>query len=180
MNEAQPSNMGNSFLMMERALKTWTCQEDTTSTLAALAYTYRGAGLLYLYRQTLRGLRQLDESLYSPSDQHPDLCDALHSKIQIEVVAILRHVDRIPLNGIPESALLFPLFLLGGEVTDPLHMDIIRMRLRLMLDKRPFQNILRALEVLEEVWGRRQSPQEGPDIDWQDAIDQHAGGLLLT
>ncbi|KAJ5485704.1 hypothetical protein N7530_000004 [Penicillium desertorum] len=96
---------------------------------------------------TLRELRQLDESLYSPSDQHPDLCDALHSKIQIEVVAILQHVDRIPLNGIPESALLFPLFLLGGEVTDPLHMDIIHMRLRLMLDKRPFQNILRALEV---------------------------------
>lgn len=95
---------------------------------------------------------------HSPSiDQHRDFYHSLHSNIQTEVTSTLQFVGRIPLSGFPEAALLFPLFLIGGEATDPLHIDLVRTRLRLMLEKRHFHNILRALEVLERVWKCRQS-----------------------
>jgi hypothetical protein len=178
MNEADPPNTQKSFQVMERALRTWTCHKDGSLTLTALAYTYRGAGLLYLYRQTLRGMRLLPYS--STVDQHRDFHRLLHSRIQTEVASTLQFVTRVPLSGFPEAALLFPLFLIGGEAMDPLHIDLVRTRLQLMLEKRHFHNILRALEVLEDVWKRRQYHQETYDIDWQDAIDNNGGELLLT
>jgi hypothetical protein len=143
-----------------------------------VAYTYRGAGLLYLYRQTLRGMRLFCVTL--SMDHHQGFCHSLRSKIEEEVTSVIQFISHIPQNGYPEAALLFPLFLIGGGAMNPLHINLLFTRLQHMLEKRHFHNILRALEGLEEVWQRRQSHQEDYDVDWQDAIDNSGGRLLLT
>lgn len=166
------------FLSIEHRLRNWECPPGTTISLESLAYTYRSSALIYLYRRTLRELRSQRNSLdiqcgYAIRD--------LHSKIQAEVSAVLNHTAGIPSSAIVESALLFPLFIAGGEVTDHSHMAMIRLRLELMLHRRHFRNISQALEVLEALWEQRNISQGTVNyFDWKDVIDQHEGVLLLT
>ncbi|KAF7593579.1 hypothetical protein BBP40_011199 [Aspergillus hancockii] len=179
----QSYNMGNSFYTLEQALISWKCRSSATALLEALAYTYRSAALIYLFRRTLRGLKALNPSLLFALNSNIDFLQPLHGKIQAAVLTLLQHVAEVPLDALPESALLFPLFLAGGEAIDPLHMEMVRMRLRLMLKKRRFQNIQRTLEVLDEVWNRRRmSTRTGGngDVDWQEIVDRNSEGLLLT
>ncbi|KAK1143592.1 hypothetical protein N8T08_006202 [Aspergillus melleus] len=48
--------LGDRYASLERRIKGWKCQLDTAPTLEAVAYAYRSAALLYLYRRILRAL----------------------------------------------------------------------------------------------------------------------------
>lgn len=172
----EENTMTDTFYAVESNLRAWTCPIGTLLTLEALAYTYRSAALIYLYRQTYRSLSLLEDSLLFPSNELPHTL--LQCKIQTEVATVIQHVASIPSNAPPETALLFPLFMAGAETVDESHKDMIRTRLRLMLDKRPFQNIRRAWEVLEKLWAGSHGNKTA--IDWHEVIDQQDGGLLLT
>jgi transcriptional activator protein UGA3 len=78
----------------------------------------------------------------------------------------------------PESPLLFPLFIAGGEALQPAQMETVRNRLKHTLGQRRFLNIATALEVLEELWRRR--GREEPELDWADIHDRSGKQLLLT
>lgn len=166
---------------IEQRLKAWQCHSDAIPVLAALGYAYRSAALIYLYRR-MRSFAQLNSG-YPSSTQRSELLGVLASKISAEATDTLRHVAEIPTSGIVESALLFPLFLAGGEVTKITEINLIRQRLHLMHEKRHFQNIAQALVVLDEVWERRQKRSDtlGDDgADWQEIIAIRGCRLLLT
>ncbi|PYI00920.1 hypothetical protein BO78DRAFT_434074 [Aspergillus sclerotiicarbonarius CBS 121057] len=173
-------SLNECFNSTERDLRTWVCPPGTNLALTSLAYVYRSSALIYLYRRALRGLKL--QNVFSGT-QPEDLFCELHSKIQNEVSTVLQRTASIPPSGIVESALLFPLFMAGGEATDRAHMDMITLRLELMLGKRHFHNIQRALEVLQEVWKERNARQnvaDDSDVDWKEIVDRQEGGLLLT
>lgn len=168
------------FSSIERRLKAWVCPPGANPALISLAYAYRSSALIYLYRRTLSGLRL--HRLLSRR-RYQDCVSALGLAIQAEVSTILQHTASIPVSGIVESALLFPLFIAGGETTDRSHMNIIRFRMKGMLDKRDFSNIQQALGVLEEIWEKRNAAKYGDedcDMYWRDIVDRQKGGLLLT
>ncbi|KAE8152362.1 fungal-specific transcription factor domain-containing protein [Aspergillus avenaceus] len=171
-NDSEPGL--NVFRTLEKTLQDWACSPGTIPSLEALAYTYRSAALIYLYRRTYRALAPLSD-LCSETEMS---CTLLRSRIQAEVATALQHAACIPSTAAAETALLFPLFLAGAEATAAPHIDMVRSRLRLMLEKRPFQNISRAWEVLEKVWALRETDQG--DVDWKEIVDQEDGGLLLT
>ncbi|PWY95727.1 hypothetical protein BO94DRAFT_541832 [Aspergillus sclerotioniger CBS 115572] len=177
-NDYMPLN--ESFTSIERRLKAWVCPPGTNQALASLAHAYRSSALIYLYRRAIRGLRLRNVlSGTWPEDLYRDL----HSKIQDEIVTVLRHIEIIPSSGVVESALLFPLFMAGAEATHRAHMDMVCMRLEVMMGKRHFHNIQRALEVLQGVWREREARQnvaDGCDVDWKEIVDRQEGGLLLT
>ncbi|KAI9034974.1 fungal specific transcription factor domain-containing protein [Aspergillus affinis] len=155
---------------LERRLAGWKCQPGTAPTLVAVAYAYRSAALLYLYRRILR-------AIYDSLHRREELSSMLNSTIQTEVARVLEHVSDVPLNDKPETALLFPVFMAGIEATEGNHIEIVRMRLVIMQGKRPFHNISRALQVLEELWTRGRNHS---NVDWRDIVEQQSGGLLLT
>ncbi|KAJ5235455.1 uncharacterized protein N7469_004623 [Penicillium citrinum] len=180
LSNSLPKRESGRFSSIERRLQTWECPPGTNLSLESLAYTYRSSALIYLYRRALRELRSHRNSL-GVQCEHP--IRDLHSKIQNEVLKVLQHTDGIPSSAIVESALLFPLFIAGGEATDHSHVSIIRSRLELMLHKRHFRNIYQSLEVLKCVWEQRKASQGTADyseLDWKDIIDQQGGVLLLT
>ncbi|CAI7602819.1 unnamed protein product [Penicillium viridicatum] len=168
----------NSWSAIEQKIKNWRCPPGTLQALEPLAYAYRCAALIHLYRQTLRSLKLVHDDTHWEKHENPTF--ALYSKIEVEVSITLQYVANIPLNDVPESALLFPLFLVGAEATYSSHMDTIRIRLSLMAKKRNFQNIQRALGVLEEIWERRAQGFGNNQVDWQDIVGQQSDDLLLT
>ncbi|EFQ31512.1 uncharacterized protein GLRG_06801, partial [Colletotrichum graminicola M1.001] len=105
--------------------------------------------------------------------------DTLPAKICIQVSDILRHVSDISIGSHTESAILFPLFLAGSEATEDGHMDAVRVRLQMTLQKRQFQNIARSLAILEDLWQRRQVAGAS-QVDWTDILDETGEHLLLT
>ena len=80
---------------------------------------------------------------------------------------MFKYTAGIPSSTIVKSALLFPLFIAGGELTDRSHMAMIRSRLELMLHKHHFRNI-------------SEGTVDYFEMDWKDVIDQHEEVLLLT
>jgi transcriptional activator protein UGA3 len=170
----------NCFSSIEGRLKEWVCPPETNSALVSLAHAYRSSALMYLYRRTLRGLKV--HVLGCENRRHDFICD-LHARIQNEVSITLRNTACIPSSEVVESALLFPLFIAGGEAKEQSHMNMISSRLELMLSKRHFHNIQRALGVLGEVWEQRKACHEMQDdceVDWKDIMDGQNEGLLLT
>lgn len=173
-------NMNNCFSSIEQRLKGWICSTETNPALVSLAHAYSSSALIYLYRRTLRGLKAHD--LVCESRRYNLICDP-HAKIQNGVSATLRNTASISPTGVVESALLFPLFIAGGEATDQSHMDMVCSRLELTLGRRHFHNIQRALDVLKDVWEQRkgcQNMQDDCDVDWKDILDRQNEGLLLT
>ncbi|KAM5357778.1 hypothetical protein ACJZ2D_015923 [Fusarium nematophilum] len=169
------------YLEIESALKSWRCPAGTLSTLEAVAYAYRGAALVYLYRQMRRHLEnQLDACSFV--GQVDLSLTAIEDDIQAEVSNTLGSIERVPADHISESSLLFPLFIAGGEVADNNQVEVIRARLQRSFQKRRFRNISRALEVLEELWACRHIQNEirGRGIDWEDILSSCEEPLLLT
>lgn len=162
-------------LQLEQQLTAWHPRAPSSPDLVQVALAYRSAALIYLYR--LIRLR-CSEGPYST------LIEGFETKISRNVAEVLMHVSAVPVGDVPESALLFPLFIAGGECNDSEQMDAIRDRLHAMSAKRRFHNILRALDVLESLWTTRNSLFEhglGGSFDWKDIINgQSEGGLLLT
>ncbi|CCF34855.1 hypothetical protein CH063_01212 [Colletotrichum higginsianum] len=162
---------------VEQELQVWQCRVDASPELAALAHAFRSAVLIVLYR-LIRNRLTCEEH----DEEETDVAtgwDILPTKIRTQVSNILRHVSGIPIGSHSESAILFPLFLAGGEATEAKHMDEVRIRLKMTLQKRRFLNIARSLEILEELWQRRKTP-DGVRLDWTDILDETREHLLLT
>ncbi|KAK1569629.1 fungal-specific transcription factor domain-containing protein [Colletotrichum navitas] len=162
---------------VEQDLQHWQCRHDAAPELAAMAYAFRGAVLIILYRL-------IRDRLTSEGDGKGGRFTApgwntLPAKIRTQVSNILRHVSDISIGSHTESAILFPLFLAGSEATEDGHMDAVRVRLQMTLQKRQFQNIARALTILEDLWQRRQVAGTG-QVDWTDILDETGEHLLLT
>lgn len=162
---------------LEQQLQNWKCEEDTPSELAAVAYAYRSAVLIVLYRLVRSRLRA-GYFFTSSAASAARAAHALRAKIGQRVTDVVSHVSEVPVGTTPESPLLFPLFLAGGEATKPIEMDVIRRRLENTLQKRRFQNVSQALEILEELWRRRSTGEE--DADWTQILDASGNQLLLT
>ncbi|KEF60021.1 uncharacterized protein A1O9_04871 [Exophiala aquamarina CBS 119918] len=177
------------YLEVKRKLHAWRCDASAKPELAAVAYAYRSAALIHVYRR-IRSLLRLGQAMNHtiPTEEFmDDMISSISAGLKYQANQILAHVAKIPLNDVPESALLFPLFMAGGEVdpTEASQLEMIRMRLRMILEKRHFVNVLSALEVLEELWSRkREHPglKHDPEIvvDWEDILKAQGGLLLLT
>ncbi|KAM0546499.1 hypothetical protein ACHAPJ_010859 [Fusarium lateritium] len=166
------------YLSIEHQIDSWQCPIDTSSNLQAVAYAYRGAALIHLYRKIRQHL-EADNGSALVDGLSPD---GLDEKIRAIVESTLENIKNVPDNDISESSLLFPLFIVGGEVARHDQMELIRKRLENSYDKRRFRNISRALEVLEELWAYRQVQDVlgGVRPDWEDILRSSEEPLLLT
>ncbi|KAK2000909.1 hypothetical protein LX36DRAFT_571324 [Colletotrichum falcatum] len=162
---------------VEQDLQHWQCRPDAPPELAALAYAFRSAVLIILYRL-------IRDRVTSDGDGQDEgsvatAWDILPTKIRTQVSNILRHVSDISIGSHTESAILFPLFFAGSEATEEVHMDAVRVRLQMTLQKRQFQNIARSLSILEDLWRRRRTAGASR-VDWTDILDETGEHLLLT
>ncbi|KAK1977673.1 fungal-specific transcription factor domain-containing protein [Colletotrichum cereale] len=162
---------------VEQDLQHWQCRHDAAPELAALAYAFRSAVLIVMYR--LIRDRLTSEGDGRDGGYTATGWDILPTKIRTQVSNILRHVSDISIGSHTESAILFPLFLAGSEATEEGHMDAVRVRLQMTLQKRQFQNIARCLTILEDLWQRKQTAG-GSRVDWTDILDETGEHLLLT
>ncbi|ETN41656.1 uncharacterized protein HMPREF1541_03592 [Cyphellophora europaea CBS 101466] len=160
-----------SFIQLETQLRDWEFPPDTTQNLAAVGQAYRCAAQIVLYR----AWRQL---LPEELDQSPGH-DETSRQIGVDeaVTVLLESIANIPQQSIAEGPLVFPLFLAGGETMAPAQQQIIRTRLQASFEFRRFQNISRALEILETLWERRKTDS---NLDWKDVLAESGGGLILT
>ncbi|KAL2884480.1 hypothetical protein SGCOL_000428 [Colletotrichum sp. CLE4] len=164
---------------VEQELEDWRCRPDAAPELAALAHAFRSAVLIVLFR-LIRSRLSSEEGSTRDESSEATTWDVLPTKLRTQVSTILRHVSNIPVGSHTESAILFPLFLAGGEATEEEHMDAVRVRLQMTLQKRRFQNISRSLIILEELWQRLQSSASTEKVDWTDILDETGEHLLLT
>lgn len=148
---------------IEQKLRSWH-PRSSDPILEATAYAYKSAALIYLY-QRMR--------------QTTPMTGTLDSMVSGEVQVVLENIAKIPEDAHPDGILLFPLFM-AGETTDVQVMETIRSRLRSIDTIRGFRNVLRACEVLEEVWWTRTTATECNSVDWKDILHSQGGGLLLT
>ena len=163
----------------EEELLSWHCHPHASSGLAALAYAYRAAVLIVLYRLVRSRLRSSSDAALDSWGPEADTIGAIQAKIQRQVFNLLERVSEIPVGSAPEGALLFPLFIVGGESVEQDHIDMVRSRLRLMARKRQFRNISQAREVLEDLWDLRRT-NHGVNADWTQILDASGQDLLLT
>ncbi|KAF5563843.1 hypothetical protein FNAPI_2453 [Fusarium napiforme] len=166
------------YLSIQHEIEGWTCPAGTPPTLQATAYAYRGAALIYLYRKLRRQL----EADHNFSLNCGMSLDTLNDKLQMTVEHTVKSIGQVPENDVSESSLLFPLFVVGGEVDRIDHMEFVRARLQVSYNKRRFRNISRALVVLEELWVYRQLQDVlgGNRPDWKDILKSGLEPLLLT
>ncbi|KAH7163583.1 fungal-specific transcription factor domain-containing protein [Dactylonectria estremocensis] len=164
---------------LEKRLQDWHCNPDAPADLAAVAYAFQSAALIVFYRLVRSRLNLGDHTSLRTLYSNSRLVGIVQSKIRDHVSKIMSHVTSIPIGTAPESALLFPLFMAGGEAEEVCHVDLIRKRLQMTLEQRQFQNVSRALEILERLWDLRQR-KDGANADWSHILDASGGYLLLT
>ncbi|KAH6983585.1 fungal-specific transcription factor domain-containing protein [Ilyonectria sp. MPI-CAGE-AT-0026] len=176
--DARQQYFRSTYTQLEQELLSWRCHIEVSLGLEALAFAYRNAALIMLYRLMRYRLRT-DHLLILESDPEIDAITVIEAKIQAQVVDTLGYISQIPVGTPPESALLFPVFIVGGEALQQDEIDPIRTRLQLMAKKRQFRNLLHAREVLEDLWDLRKTRQ-GANADWTQILDASGEGLLLT
>lgn len=162
---------------LEQRLKEWRCRDETSTELAAVAYAYRCAILIVLYR-AMRNWFYSNQPSEADDASHVRAFVFLPETCRDQVAEIIDHVAKIPVGSTSESPLLFPLFLAGGEASNAEDMAFIRYRLQKLWERRRFRNVSRAIKVLEDLWHRRRTGE--PNLDW--ACLTHISGeeLLLT
>lgn len=188
------------YFSIESRLQDFVCAPGTPPELENHAYAYRSAALIYLYRlmlhSTLPGSSASGPASTSDSSAEVTRIPTpliLTNKIRAAVSATLSHISQIPLHASPECGLLFPLFFVGGDATDPADMELVISRLRSLLRDRGFGNINRATEVLEELWrlkscgtkvdaegGRLGVNDGGRSVDWMDVVSRMGGRVSLA
>lgn len=166
------------YAELEEELFNWRCHPDAEPGLAALAYAYRNAALIALYRLMRGRLKTGYIGSLDGQTLRSDELEVVQEKIEAQVSDTIRHLANIPIGSAPESALLFPVFMIGGEARSQSQMDVVRTRLRCMAEKRQFQNLTQARQVLEDLWDMWTT--HGGDADWTEIPAASAGGLLLT
>ncbi|KAK0640484.1 hypothetical protein DIS24_g9310 [Lasiodiplodia hormozganensis] len=155
---------------LEIELQEWTPPDCQDIHLKAMAETYRNAALIHLYRVLRRHL--------------PDLTPALDRKLAAPVQGIVEAVEKMPVRCLPETTLLFPLFMAGGETNQADQIRIIRQRMVDIINYRHFHNVEVALTVLDELWRLRAgntTPGNGQRrVDWVDVLARRRWRLALT
>ncbi|KKY19951.1 putative c6 transcription factor [Diplodia seriata] len=168
--EASKSDFSSRAQRLEIELQEWTPPECQDVHLKAMAETYRNAALIHLYRVLRRHL--------------PDLTQALNRKMATPVQGIVEAVEKMPVRCLPETTLLFPLFMAGGETDQAEQIRIIRQRMLDIVNYRHFHNVEVALTVLDELWRLRAgntTPGNGQRrIDWIDVLARRRWRLALT
>lgn len=175
----EESELGGRYRRIETELLSWRCadgclllapSEPTPGSgqqldgLVVLAELYRQAALIHLWRVGRR--HGLDDGA------------SLGRKIGGAVHAILGRIQDMPERCLVESSFLFPLFLAGGETVDPALVEVVRRRMRDMVEFRSFHNVVAALDVLEELWHLRWAGNEA--VDWRDILGRRGWMLSLT
>jgi len=159
---------------LEFRLQQWTCPAIFDDCLMELAEAYRTSALIALYRkQRFRCANYTEGRLLS----------LIEVKIASAADQTIAHIQRIPLQSLPECGLLFPLFMAGGDTLEAKHIEIVRLRLQILLENRKFGNIGRATEVLEELWRLRVTGAKGPQgrsLDWMDILQEKDWKLTLV
>lgn len=187
------SDFRRKWTQIEKDLHDWDCcAADGEQSIISLAHAYRNAALILLYRLMARHANAcLFETLDQSSDEEPNACDPaanalrltymdlLHSKISFQVSEIMRYISAISVGSAPEAAILFPLFIAGGEAHDQNQQEEIRLRLQQSFAKRNFCNIKSALEVLENVW-RRERGAECRLVAWEEVLRELGWEVILT
>ncbi|KAL1625113.1 hypothetical protein SLS56_007541 [Neofusicoccum ribis] len=154
---------------LETELQEWTPPDCQDIHLVQMAETYRNAALIHLYRVLRRHL--------------PDLTPALDRKLATPVQGIVEAVEKMPVRCLPETTLLFPLFMAGGETDQAEQIRIIRQRMLDIINYRHFHNVEVALTVLDELWRLRAGniPGNGQRrVDWIDVLARRRWRLALT
>jgi hypothetical protein len=167
--EGLDGSFSASAFRIEQALISWTCDSSGNEQLVNLAEMYRSAALIYIYR-TIRQHR-------------PEYSYVIDKKIEFQVVEIVQRLQDMPARCLAESSLLFPMFLAGGEVEDPCHVQVIRRRMLDIINERHFHNMEAVLKVLEELWHLRATGVSGPGgskIDWKDVLARRKWKLSIT
>ncbi|KAF4311594.1 C6 transcription factor [Botryosphaeria dothidea] len=164
------SDFSSRAQQLENELQEWTPPECQDIHLKAMAETYRSAALIHLYRVLRRHL--------------PDLTPALDRKLATPVKSIVEAVEKMPVRCLPETTLLFPLFMAGGETNNADQIRIIRQRMLDIVNYRHFHNVEVALTVLDELWRLRAgntTPGNGQKrVDWIDVLARRRWRLALT
>lgn len=169
----EPAEQAMTCFQIEQNLRSWH-PKSSDAVLEATAYAYKSAALIYLYQR-------MRQTYPSGSEQQELSIDGSSIKeVSDEVRLVLDNIAKIPEDAHPDGVLLFPLFMAGGEATESTDMGIIRSRLRSIDKIRGFRNVLRACEVLEEVWRTRTARTKGNSVVWEDILRNQGGGLLLT
>lgn len=176
---AQRHDFQDLYIQLEQELLSWMCQPGTPPGLAALAYAYRNASLVILYRLMRNRLTSGYLTALTSDDLVQKATTATEAKIQAQISDTLQHISDIPSGTAPEAALLFPIFMIGGEVLEEGQIDAVRSRLQMMADKRQFRNLWQARKILEELWELRRT-SNGVDVDWTHILDATGSDLLLT
>lgn len=145
----------NSLKVIEEAtilkaqLEKWTApqifeepQDKSTDVEQALwtAEAYRSATLLYLYQAVP------EISLGSVTD-----------KIAVLATKVLTNLANVPVTSGAAIVHIFPLLAAGCEATDPGHREFISGRWLAMMRRMKIGNIDKCLEVVKDVWERRDS-----------------------
>lgn len=168
---------------LEQGLHAWTAPDAIQPGLVPLAEAWRCAALLCLYRKKRTYLLpQPAATPGTPSGISSQLTTLIHA-IARTTTSILTHLSSIPPSSLPESGLLFPIFVAGGETRDGEEMERIRQRMREMEGFRGFVNIGKAMEVLEEVWrcwGTGFRGEEGEEVGWEDVCRRRGWVLMLA
>lgn len=181
---------------MEKDLQNWDCPvSNEGEALKSIAFAYRSVALILLYRvvrsQAMTcATNYPDEMAQTQEEDDFDpgtiftmktLVELLRSKISFQVSETVRHVSAIPVWSAPEAAILFPLFIAGGEAHDERLRELIQTRLRHNLARRKFQNISCGMEILEIVWrkGKDMVPGASP-VNWEDVLEELGRELVLT
>lgn len=196
-SSAFPLEFEHRWTRMEKDLQDWVCPPTSTGeeSLRSIALAYRSVALILLYRLIRKQASLSQETQQQHTAQahqqddfdHPEtlfttqtLIELLQSKISFQVSETVRHVSAIPIWSAPEAAILFPLFVAGGEAHGGRQAEEIRLRLGQNLARRRFQNISRAMEILEVIWGRRTGDSDRGPSDWEDVLDEMGWELVLT
>ena len=161
---------------IETDLVNWTCPPADDISLVQLAETYRNAALIHLYRVSRAHNIEYQEML--------------QVKISNQVKATILAVQQMPAECLPECTLLFPLFMAGGEASTDEQTAFIRKRLNDMERFRRFENVAKALDILEELWRTNDiiikiEAEPGQSLparkkDWLDILAQRNWKLAIS
>lgn len=169
-----------SYDQLEEELLAWRCHPHADAGLASLAYAYQNAALVILYRLKRNRLRS--DFFHNKDNSYESIVgdfDEVQAQIQSKVADTLDLFSSIPVNAAPESAMLFPVFIIGGEVLEQYQIDAVRERLRQMVAQRQFRNLSQAWDVLEDLWESRKAVH-GSSADWTQFLTASGQNLLLT
>lgn len=163
---------------LESSLLAWTAPMVAQPGLVSLAESWRSAALIHLYRKK----RAYYHAITPTSPQLANIAKLLTRTAS----AALNHLGDIPPNTLPESGMLFPIFMAAGETRNATEMAAVRERMKELGRFRGFVNIKKALDVLEELWRcwgtgvKAGAGAQEREVQWEDVCERRGWVLMLA